>query len=86
MAGAYLEEQVKQRNEMIEKWIKKVNTLEEHIKFLEGKVAVTEAVSKLLVIKRKQMPCRAYFRKPCLIVSGVKKNKWKYRKPDRNHH
>ena len=27
MAGAYLEEQVKQRNEMIEKWIKKVNTL-----------------------------------------------------------
>ena len=69
----YLEEQVKQQNEMIEKWIKKVNTLEEHIKFLEGKVAVTETVCKLLEKKKKHLSCRAYFRKPCLIVSGVRK-------------
>ena len=43
-----LEEQVKKQNELIEKLIKKVNTLEGHIIFLRGKLAVTETVSKHL--------------------------------------
>ena len=38
-----LEEQVKKQNELIEKLIKKVNRLEEHIILLEGKLAVTES-------------------------------------------
>ena len=82
----YLEEQVKQQNEMIEKWIKKVNTLEEHIKFLEGKVAVTETVFKLL--EKKKSICRVGHTSENHASSCQvwEKNKWKHRKPDRNHH
>ena len=43
-----LEEQVKKQNELTENLIKKINTLEGHIIFLEGKLAVTETVSKHL--------------------------------------
>ena len=43
-----LKEQVIKQNELIEKLVKKVNTLEEHIVFLEGKLAVTETVNNLL--------------------------------------
>ena len=42
-----LEEQVKKQNELIEKLTKKVNTPEGHIIILEGKLAVSKAVSKL---------------------------------------
>ena len=43
-----LKEQVIKQNELIEKLVKKVNTLEEHIVFLEAKLAVTETVNNLL--------------------------------------
>ena len=43
-----LEEQVIKQNELTEKLTKKVNTLEGHIIFLKGKLAVSETVSKLL--------------------------------------
>ena len=66
-----LEEQVKKQNELIEKLTKKVNMLEGHIIILEGKLAVSEPVTKLLGKKADE----AYSRRPCLIVSGVKKEK-----------
>ena len=68
-----LKEQVKKQNELIEKLIKKVNTLEGHIIFLEGKLAVTETVSKLL--ENKAYDLEIYSQRPYLIVSGVKKDK-----------
>ena len=68
-----LKEQVIKQNELIEKLVKKVNTLEEHIVFLEGKLAVTETVNNLL--EKKADDLEAYSRRPCLIVSGVKKEK-----------
>ena len=43
-----VEEQIKNQNELIENLIKKVNAFEEHIIFLEGKLAVSETVSQLL--------------------------------------
>ena len=39
---------MKKQSERIEKLVKKVNTLEEHMIFLEDKLAVTEAVNNLL--------------------------------------
>ena len=39
---------MKKQNELIEKLVKKVNTHEEHIISLEGKLAVTETVNNLL--------------------------------------
>ena len=68
-----LEEQVKKQNELIEKLTKKVNMLEGHIIILEGKLAVSEPVTKLL--EKKADDLEAYSRRPCLIVSGVKKEK-----------
>ena len=67
-----LKEQVIKQNELIEKLVKKVNTLEEHIVFLEGKLAVTETVNNLL---EKKDDLEAYSWRPCLIVSGMKKEK-----------
>ena len=67
-----LKEQVKKQNELIEKLLKKVNTLEEHI-FLEGKLAVTETVNNLLLKKADDL--EAYSRRTCLIMSDVKKEK-----------
>ena len=40
---------------------------------MEGKLAVTETVSKRL--EKKANDLEAYSRRPCLIVSGVKKEK-----------
>ena len=68
-----LEEQVKKQNELIETSINEINTLEKHIIFLEGKLAVTETVSKLLGKKAHDLD--TYSRRPCLIVPGVKKEK-----------
>ena len=64
---------MKKQNELIEKLVKKVNTHEEHILSLEGKLAVTETVNNLL--EKKADDLEAYSRRPCLIVSGVKKEK-----------
>ena len=64
---------MKKQNELIEKLVKKVNTHEEHIISLEGKLAVTETVNNLL--EKKADDLEAYSRRPCLIVSGVKKEK-----------
>ena len=47
--------------------------LEGHIIILEGKLAVSEPVTKLL--EKKADDLEAYSRRPCLIVSGVKKEK-----------
>ena len=43
-----LEELVKKQSERIEKLVKKVNTLEEHMIFLNDKLPVTETVNNLL--------------------------------------
>ena len=64
---------MKKQNELIEKLVKKVNTLEGHIMFLEGKLAVTDTVSKPL--EKKGYDLEAYSQRPYLIVSGVKKDK-----------
>ena len=64
---------MKKQNELIEKLVKKVDTLEEHIIFLEGKLDATETVNNLLEEKADDL--EAYSRRPCLIVSGVKKEK-----------
>ena len=64
---------MKKQNELIETLINEINTLEKHIIFLEGKLAVTETICKLLGKKPDDLD--AYSRRPCLIVSGVKKEK-----------
>ena len=60
-----LEELVKNKNELIEKLTKKVNTIEGHKIFLKGKLAG----------KKKADDLEVYTRRPCLVVSGVKKEK-----------
>ena len=68
-----IEEQVKKQSELTEKLAEKVNMLEGNIIILEGKLAVSETVSKLL--EKKADDLETYSRRPCLIVSGVKKEK-----------
>ena len=70
---------MKKQNELIEKLVKKVNTHEEHIISLEGKLAVTETVNNLLEKKADTLEdhassCQAW------------KKKKKYGEPDRSHH
>ena len=64
---------MKKQNELTEKLTKKVDTLEGHIIILEGKLAVSETVSKLL--GKRAYGLEAHSRIPCLLVPGVKKEK-----------
>ena len=79
-----LEEQVKKQNELIEKLTKKVNTLERDIIILEGKLAVSQTVSKLL--EKESRWLRGILSKTVPhSVRCEKRKKWKYGEPDRNH-
>ena len=71
--NASLEEQLKQQQLLIDKLTNRINALESHVQFLEGKVAIQETLNNLL--EQKTDDLEAYSRRPCAILSGIQKPK-----------